>query len=152
MGYKMQSPYAGDPPREPAPAMRRGWSGRCPACGEGRIFGKFLKVNPACASCGEELSHHRADDLPPYLVITIVAHIVGTGILLTETYMEWPVWAHMTLWPALTIILGLWLMQPVKGAVIGLQWANRMHGFGGEDDSAHLADSRQPSRPASHNT
>jgi hypothetical protein len=25
-------------------------------------------------------------------------------------------------------------MQPLKGAVIGFQWANRMHGFGGEDD------------------
>ena len=147
MGLELQTPYAGEPPRELVPAMRRGWAGRCPACGEGRIFGRFLKVSPACAACGEELSHHRADDLPPYLVITIVAHVVGTGILLAETYMEWPVWAHMSLWPALTIILGLWLMQPVKGAVIGLQWAHRMHGFGDGDDSAHLADGGPP-RPA----
>jgi hypothetical protein len=25
-------------------------------------------------------------------------------------------------------------MQPLKGAVIGFQWANYMHGFGGDDD------------------
>ncbi len=40
----------------------------------------------------------------------------------------------MALWPALTLILSFLLMQPVKGRVVGLQWAMRMHGFGGEPD------------------
>lgn len=158
MGLELQSPYAGEPPRELAPSMRRGWAGRCPACGEGRIFGRFLKVNPGCSACGEDLSQHRADDLPPYIVITIVAHIVGTGILLAETWYLWPMWTHMTLWPALTIILGLGLMQPVKGAVIGLQWAHRMHGFGGEEDGAQsnggagkASDRQRPARTTAFN-
>jgi uncharacterized protein (DUF983 family) len=33
----------------------------------------------------------------------------------------------------LTIVLSIALLQPVKGAVVGLQWANYMHGFGGKD-------------------
>ena len=113
-------------------AMRRGLLCRCPACGEGRLFSRFLKVADACPVCGAELFHHRADDLPPYLVILIVAHLVGWGILTAETRFEdVPLWLHLALWPALTVVLCLALLQPVKGAVVGLQYGLRMHGFDG---------------------
>ena len=46
-------------------ATRRGLMGRCPACGEGRLFSRFLKVVDACPACGAELHHHRADDSRP---------------------------------------------------------------------------------------
>ncbi|MGL4496338.1 MAG: DUF983 domain-containing protein [Beijerinckiaceae bacterium] len=117
-------------PREVMPAMLRGFRCRCPACGEGRIFGRFLKVEPACTACGEPLHHHRADDFPPYIVMVIVGHIVVGGMLTVELESNWPNWLHMVVWPLLTVGLGLGLIQPVKGAVIGLQWALRMHGFG----------------------
>ncbi|MDJ1157198.1 DUF983 domain-containing protein [Chelatococcus sp. SYSU_G07232] len=121
-------------PRDWWTAVRRGLACRCPACGRGRVFGRFLKVEPQCAACGEELHHHRADDLPPYLVITIVGHIVAGGILAVETAVELPIWQHMVVWPLLTLALCFGLMQPVKGAVVAHQWAFRMHGFGGADD------------------
>lgn len=126
-------------------AAKRGFLGRCPACGEGHIFGRFLKVNDHCEVCGEAFHHHRADDLPPYLVIVIVGHIVGTGILTAETYSDWPAWLHMVIWPTLTIALSLLLIQPVKGAVVGHQWALRMHGFGGTaDDDGVLPPKSEP--------
>ena len=112
------------------PAMKRGFLGGCPACDKGRLFGRFLKVADACDSCGTELHHHRADDLPPYLVMFIVGHLIGYGILMTETRMEMPLWAHLAIWPLLTVISCLALLQPVKGAVVGLQFALGMHGFG----------------------
>ena len=112
-----------------AEGVRRGLAGRCPACGQGRLFGRFLKVNDACRSCGAELHHHRADDLPPYLVILIVAHLVCWGILTAETRFEVPLWLHLAVWPALTVMLSLLLLQPVKGAVVGLQYGLSMHGF-----------------------
>jgi uncharacterized protein (DUF983 family) len=111
-------------------AVGRGLRGRCPACGGGRLFGRFLKVAEACEACGTEFHHHRADDLPPYLVIFIVGHIIGWGILTAETRYEAPLWFHLVLWPALTLVLSLVLLQPVKGAVVGLQYALGMHGFG----------------------
>ena len=80
-------------------------------------------------ACGAELHHHRADDLPPYLVILIVAHLVGWGILTAETRFEVPLWLHLAVWPALTVMLSLLLLQPVKGAVVGLQYGLSMHGF-----------------------
>jgi uncharacterized protein (DUF983 family) len=67
------------------PAMKRGFLGHCPACDKGRLFGRFLKVVDQCEACGTEFHHHRADDLPPYIVIFIVGHLVGYGILMTET-------------------------------------------------------------------
>jgi uncharacterized protein (DUF983 family) len=90
-------------------AMKRGFRGRCPRCGEGKLFRAFLKVDNGCSACGLDFTPHRADDLPAYLVIVIVGHIVV------------PL--------ALSLILSLALLQPVKGAVVGFQWALRMHGF-----------------------
>lgn len=117
-------------------AVGRGLMGRCPHCGEGRLFRAFLKPVDACEACGEVLHHQRADDLPPYVVITIVGHIVVGGLLMAEKFAEWPMWLHMAIWPALTVLLAIPMMQPVKGGVVGLQWALRMHGFGGEPDRA----------------
>lgn len=127
-------------------AIGHGLRGRCPACGEGRLFRGFLKPVEACAACGEPMHHQRADDLPPYVVITIVGHIIVGGLLLAEKYADWSMGLHMAIWPALTVILSLLLMQPVKGGVIGLQWAMRMHGFGGVPDAAE----RQPLPPVGH--
>jgi uncharacterized protein (DUF983 family) len=114
-------------------SILRGFKQKCPACGEGRMFGKYLKVHDKCPSCGEELHHQRADDAPPYFTILIVAHIVGAGILWTEQTYAPPTWVHWIIWLPLLLVLSLWLLPRVKGALIGLQWALRMHGFGGPD-------------------
>jgi uncharacterized protein (DUF983 family) len=110
-------------------AVWRGFRGRCPACDEGRIFRAFLKVNDACSACGEELHHHRADDFPAYLVIAITGHILVPIVLAVETEIAPPVVLSMILWPSLALVMALSLLQPVKGAVIAIQWYGGMHGF-----------------------
>jgi len=118
-------------------ALIRGLRCRCPACGEGKIFNKYLKVNPTCPACGEELHHQRADDAPPYVTIFIVGHVIGTGMLITEEYWpDAPMWLHMATWPILTVLLSLWLLPCIKGGLIAYQWALRMHGF--EDAVEHV--------------
>jgi uncharacterized protein (DUF983 family) len=111
-------------------AVLRGLLGRCPNCGQGRMFGRFLKVADRCPACGEELFHQRADDFPAYLVIVLVGHIVVPLMLLAETEYAPPLWLSATVWPALTLVLALALIQPVKGAVVAIQWYGKMHGFG----------------------
>lgn len=117
------------PKRDVWQAMARGLRCRCPNCGEGRIFRAFLKVADTCPACGEVLSHHRADDLPAYLVIVVVGHIVVPIALWIETNYAPPVALQLALYLPLTLVASLLLLQPVKGAVVGLQWAFRMHGF-----------------------
>ncbi|WP_173931597.1 DUF983 domain-containing protein [Chelativorans sp. Marseille-P2723] len=115
-------------------AMRRGFLSRCPQCGRGRLFRAFLKISDRCPDCGEELHHHRADDLPAYLVIVIVGHIVVGAFLGVDAATNWSYWFHLAIWAPATLLFSLLLIGPVKGAVVGLQWALRMHGFGGERD------------------
>ncbi|MCO5730617.1 DUF983 domain-containing protein [Rhizobium sp. SSA_523] len=117
------------------PSVLRGLKCTCPHCGEGRLFRGFLKPVDHCAVCGEEFTHHRADDLPPYLVIFIIGHVTVGGFMMTEKVWSLSMWAHLAIWVPITILMSLALMQPIKGAVIGLQWAMRMHGFGQEDES-----------------
>jgi uncharacterized protein (DUF983 family) len=106
-----------------------GLRGRCPHCGQGRIFRAFLKVADNCNVCGEEFHHHRADDLPAYLVIVIVGHLVVPLILHVEMAYTPAYWIHAALWLPLTLALSLLLIQPIKGMVIALQWRVGMHGF-----------------------
>lgn len=111
-------------------AMKRGFFCRCPNCGEGKMFRVFLKTADHCDRCGQELNGHRADDLPAYLVIVIVGHIVVPIALWIETNYSPSVALQLAIYLPLSLIASLWLLQPVKGAVVGLQWALRMHGFG----------------------
>jgi uncharacterized protein (DUF983 family) len=110
-------------------ATWRGFLGKCPNCGEGHLFGRFLKVADHCEVCGEEFFHHRADDFPAYLVIVIVGHLVVPIVLAVEVAYAPPYWLHFVIWTPLIIAMSLGLLQPVKGAVVGVQWQVGMHGF-----------------------
>ncbi len=118
----------GNPPgrRAWAPAMLRGALGACPACGEGRLFVHGLRVADVCDRCDEELYHHRADRKGVALAAFVALQIV---LLLAAALqflgVHWPLWVWVVPW-ALAFVL---LMRPVKGAVVGLQWALRLHGF-----------------------
>jgi len=112
-------------------AILTGVKCKCPNCGEGPLFEKWLKVTPHCSACGEELFHERAQDFPPYITISIVGHIVVTLLLVVEANFELSMNTHLMIWLPLATVLTLGLMQPVKGGVVGMQWALRMFGFDG---------------------
>ncbi|HKA65245.1 MAG TPA: DUF983 domain-containing protein [Methyloceanibacter sp.] len=110
-------------------SLLRGTRLTCPACGKGAMFRRYLKVAETCPACGEALHHHRADDAPPYFTIVIVGHIVVGLVLAVEMAYRPPLWLHAALWLPLTVLLALLILPPVKGALVGLQWALLMHGF-----------------------
>lgn len=116
-------------PRSWKRAMWRGFTCSCPACGKGPMFEKYLKVVDSCPACGEELHHQRADDAPPYFTMFIVGHVVIPLVLVVERVWAPPLPVHFMLWTAITLALTFALMPAVKGAIVGLQWALRMHGF-----------------------
>ena len=103
-------------PRARGDARKRGGRMRCPNCGQGRLFGRFLKVADHCPACGEVFSHHRADDFPAYLVIVIVGHLLVPLALGIEVAYGPPLWLHAVIWLPLTAISAVALLQPVKGA------------------------------------
>jgi uncharacterized protein (DUF983 family) len=107
------------------------------------MFTSFLKVADSCVTCGEALHHQRADDAPPYFTIFIVGHIVIPLVFISERVWQPPYWVHAAIW--LPVILGLTfaLMPIVKGAIVGLQWAIGMHGFGLEPSNSESNDPAQ---------
>jgi uncharacterized protein (DUF983 family) len=94
----------------------------------------YLKVADHCEECGEAFYHHRVDDAPAYFTILIVTHIIVPVVLIGVAITEWPTWAHTLLWPSLACALVVVLLPRIKAALVALQWALRMHGFGDEAD------------------
>lgn len=125
------TPAPGPHDRPIWPAVRHGLRGRCPACGVGSVFARFLVSRPACSCCGLVLDGHEAHDFPAYIVILLLGHILIPTMVSVNAAFAVPVGWQIVIWPALVIVLALALIQPVKGGVIAYQWARRMHGFGG---------------------
>lgn len=94
-----------------------------------------------CSSCEEELFHQQTDDAPPYFTILIVGHIILPMALGAEKFWHWDTTTHFMIWLPAIVILSLILLPCIKGAIVGLQWALRMHGFSGEIDVPVSGDS-----------
>ena len=113
--------------------MGRGIGHKCPECGRGKLFSGYVKTSPQCADCGLDLSGHRADDAPPYITIIIVGHVIIPLALAVKQIFDPAITVQFAIWlPAM--LISTWVLLPAsKGAMIGLQWANRMHGFSSTD-------------------
>jgi uncharacterized protein (DUF983 family) len=107
-------------------ALWRGFGRHCPRCGTGAIFRRYVKVNPACPACGLDLSVYPVDDAPPYFTMLLVGHIVVPGLLIVEELLHPASWIESAIWLPLTLALTLFFLPRVKGALIGLHWANRI--------------------------
>lgn len=127
-------------------ALWRGARLQCPHCGAGRLFRAYLKVADHCPACGEAMHHQRADDAPPYLTILVVGHVMIPVVLTVDLLYEWPMWLNIAVWFPILAGLALALLPITKGALVGLQWALRMHGFGGA--SAEVSPSSVAARPS----
>ena len=113
----------GETERDTGRAMRRGMLGRCPHCGEGRLFAGYLRIMPECPSCGAPLGRYRAADGPAFITITVV------GLLLVPV-LGWsfvvlrpdPLTLSLIVTVAVTV-LTLVVLRLVKGAFVGYLWA-----------------------------
>lgn len=120
--------------RPAKPAMWRGLQRKCPSCGEAPLFEGYLKVRDTCPSCDEALHHHRADDGPAYLTILIVGHLMVPLIhVMWSVYRPEPLLMAAVL-AVFCVALSLYLLPRLKGMIVGIQWAKRMHGFGSPRD------------------
>ncbi|MET0249456.1 MAG: DUF983 domain-containing protein [Sphingobium sp.] len=117
------------PDRPLRPALARALRGRCPACGDARMFASFLKPAAACPACGQRWDGHQADDFPSYIVILLLGHILVPLMIEVNAALTIPLGLQAILWPTLAVLLAGVMLQPVKAGVITFQWALRMHGF-----------------------
>jgi len=108
--------------RSVALGMKRGAAMRCPNCGEGHLYRKYLKVQ-ACEACGADNARYPADDAPPYFTILIVGHVVVAPLLFFPWIWQGNVWVVLGTVLPLLLAMTLACLPVVKGAVVGLHWA-----------------------------
>ena len=103
--------------------MRRGFAHRCPNCGEGKLYRRYLKVESFCGACDHELAAYPADDGPAYFTILIVGHLIVAPLLLFPIIWQAPALVVLPLTLIPLTILTLVLLPRIKGAFIGVLWA-----------------------------
>lgn len=110
------------PPVDP---ISTGLKGRCPRCGEGRMFAGLFTIAKRCGVCGLDYSFADAGDGPAVFVILIIGFVVVGLALWMEVSYGPPLWLHFTLWVPLTVVLCLTALRLIKGVLVALQYANR---------------------------
>jgi uncharacterized protein (DUF983 family) len=113
------------PPPRAAIALKRGFRRRCPNCGKGPLYQRYLKIIAVCEECREELGHIRADDIPAYFTIFIVGHVV-VGLMVLAISLDLPGALVLPAALALTVGLTLLLLPSVKGVVAAHLWRLRI--------------------------
>lgn len=108
-----------------ADAASAGLAGRCPRCGEGKLFEGFLSVAPKCSNCGLDYKFADAGDGPAVFVILLAGFVVVGALLWTEITYEPPFWVHMAIFLPMTVVVVLGMLRPLKGLMIGLQYRNK---------------------------
>lgn len=115
-------------------AIWHGFSGRCPKCGDGRLFRAYLKPVDACDRCGEPLGGIRADDGPAWLTVLVTGHVVVGIALFVEINFALPLWVSLAIFVSATLVAALAFLPRAKGIFIGAIWAMKPPGSGSEDD------------------
>jgi len=103
----------------------RGLAGRCPRCGEGRLFAGFLTLKPRCESCALDFSFADSADGPAFFVMFFSGFVVAGSALAVETLYSPPLWVHAVLWIPLILITTLLPLRPIKGLLIALQYHHK---------------------------
>jgi uncharacterized protein (DUF983 family) len=103
-------------------AVRRALLGRCPNCGQGKLFASYLKQVEHCDVCGEKYGPIRSDDAAPWLTILIVGHLAVPTALAVETRISLPSWVSMPVWPVLAVCMALVVLPRAKALFLSVMW------------------------------
>ena len=109
----------------PVDPIRAGLAGRCPRCGEGRLFEGYLTLRRACGVCGLDFGFADSADGPAVFVILIVGFVVLGLALCLEVSVGPPLWLHFLIFVPLAVVASLWPLRLLKGVLIDLQYANK---------------------------
>ena len=109
-------------------ASLRAIGGRCPCCGQGKLFRSYLKQVENCSACGESFGQIRADDGAPWATIILVGHVfLPFAFMVNVDFL--PAWVAMTRWSTLFALISLAVLPRAKGLFIAILWQTRAPGY-----------------------
>jgi uncharacterized protein (DUF983 family) len=109
----------------PISAVSTGLVGRCPRCGDGRMFSGFLNVASACETCGLDYGFADSGDGPAVFVTLIAGFLVLGVALAVDIAYEPPLWVYLAIFAPITILVCIGLLRPLKGLLIASQYKNK---------------------------
>ena len=108
--------------RRRLPPVQTGLAGRCPDCGEGRLFKSFLSFVDSCAACGADFTNEDAGDGPAVFVIFIVGIFIIPMALGFHMILDPPLAVTFILWGLIIIAVCLWLLRLMRGIMFNIAW------------------------------
>ena len=109
----------------PISAVSTGLAGRCPRCGDGRMFHGFLTLAPKCDVCGLDFAFADSGDGPAVFVSLIGGFLVLGAALAIDMAYEPPIWVYIVFFLPLALVVCLGLLRPLKGLLIASQYQNK---------------------------
>ena len=108
-----------------APLALVALAGRCPKCGQGRLFKGFLTIAPQCEICGLSFAGHDTGDGPAFFIMLPLCLMVAGSALWVDLTFAPPMWVHLLLWPSLIITISMLALRPIKSIMVALQYRHR---------------------------
>lgn len=96
--------------------------GRCPRCGQGRIFAGFLKIRKECEVCGLDYSYADPADGPAVFVQLFACAPGVIFTLLLEIFASPPVWVHLITSLPILLMTTVLPLRPLKGWLVANQF------------------------------
>jgi uncharacterized protein (DUF983 family) len=137
------------PPKTPS-TISAGLHCRCPRCGEGHLFSRFLTVADRCEACGLDFSFADPADGPAFFVMS------GVSIIVMALWAAWAVAAHPPIWAQFAVVLPaitaacLGTLRPMKAWLVAEQFVHkaeegRWASVGGHGEGEFCLDRRKAS-------
>lgn len=104
------------------PPVQTGLSGRCPECGEGRLFKSLLSFQDSCAACGADFTDEDAGDGPAIFVIFAIGIFIVPMALAFHMLLNPPMIVTLLLWGSVIIASSLWLLRLLRGVMFNIAW------------------------------
>ena len=107
------------------PAIKRGLQGKCPNCGDAKLFRAYLKQVEQCPSCGESWGQVRADDGPAWASMLVAGHVLAPFFYFITFRMDLPDWVRTLALVLVGVGICLAVLPRMKGLFIALIWATK---------------------------
>jgi uncharacterized protein (DUF983 family) len=101
---------------------KTGMRGRCPRCGEGKLFDGFLTLKPRCEACGLDYSFADPADGPAFFVMMFVCIPALSFALWLELAYEPPGWVHLVTTLPIVLLTCIPPLRPLKGWLVASQF------------------------------
>lgn len=101
---------------------KAGLQGRCPKCGEGKLFKNGLDIREECDVCGFDLSKADPGDGAQVFVILIMGTIAALVGFILIGALDLAPWLAMTIIFAMILFGSIWMLRVFKATLVALQF------------------------------